>query len=251
MAQYTPLIVRLATVKDPRHKDHIVYLLPEVLLIVYASILSGYTQWKSMASFAENNADWFRQFYPYRWGFPSHHTIATICSLIDPDAFRQLFLDWMEDVIAEINAHKMGPFPEGHQPVIALDGKALRGSRASKHKKMVHIVSAYCTELRLVLGIEPVDKKSNEITAIPKILDKLVLEGSLVTIDAIGCQTDICQKTLDKKADYLLCAKENQPTLCHNIEAVFKEYLDQHPTDPEPEDNPPFLLKPSKKTVIV
>ena len=97
----------------------------------------------------------------------------------------------------------------------------------------VHIVSAYCTELRLVLGIEAVDKKSNEITAIPKILDKLV-EGSLVTIDAIGCQTDICQKILDKKADYLLCAKENQPTLCHNIEFL-RNTLD--PTDPEPEDN--------------
>ncbi len=116
---------------------------------------------------------------------------------------------------------------------------------------MVHIVSAYCTELRLVLGIEPVDKKSNEITAIPKILDKLVVEGSLVTIDAIGCQTDICQKILDKKADYFLCAKENQPTLCHNIDAVFKEHLDQHPTDPEPEDKSPFLPKPSKKTVTV
>lgn len=248
MAKYTPLVVRLETIEDPRHPDHVVYLLPEVLFIVYASILSGYTEWKSMASFAKHNADWFRQFYPYRWGFPSHHTIATVCMLIDPDAFRQIFHDWMEDIIAEINANKMGPFPEVNQHVVALDGKALRGSRAARHKKMVHIVSAYCTELKLVLGIEPVDKKSNEITAIPEILDKLVLEGSLITIDAIGCQTDICQKILDKKADYLLCAKANQPTLYHNIEAVFEEHLNQHPTDPKPEDGSPFLPRLSKKT---
>ena len=110
--------------------------------------------------------------------------------------------------------------------IIAVDGKALRGSRPAKGKKMVHIVSAYSTKLSLILGFTPVEKKSNEITAIPEVLDMLVIEGCLITSDAMGCQKEICQKIVDKKADYLICTKGNQPTLqptlCENIERVFE-----------------------------
>ena len=106
----------------------------------------------------------------------------------------------------------------------AIDGKVLRGSRPAKGKKMVQTVSAYSTKFSLVLGFTPIDKKSNEITAIPEVLDMLVIEGCLITSDAMGCQKSICQKIVDKKADYLICVKDNQPTLCRNIEDVFTQH---------------------------
>ena len=227
MFNYTPMITRIQTLAEPRSDIHVTYPLPEVLFIVYASILSGYTKWKGMERFAKYHQDWFRQFFPYKYGFPTHHTIATVCMLIDPEAFTQLFVDWVSDTVSEINVRKMGPHPEKNDNVIAIDGKALRGSRPAKGKKLVHMVSAYSSELKLILGFTPVDKKSNEITAIPEVLDRLVLEGALITSDAMDCQKNICKKIIDKNADYLLCAKDNQPTLCSNIETVFTQYIEE------------------------
>ena len=102
---------------------------------------------------------------------------------------------------------------------------------------MVQIVSAYSTKLSLVLGFTAIDKKSNEITAIPEVLDMLAIEGCLITSDAMGCQKNICQKIVDKKADYLICVKDNQPTLCSNIENTFAQHIADHPEDPVPEEN--------------
>lgn len=237
MSNYAPITARLETLTEPRSKIHVRYPLPEVLFIVYASILSGYSKWESMESFAKYNADWFRKFFPYQYGFPTHHTIETVCMLVDSKAFTQLFVDWVSDTVSEINTRKMGPFPEKNDNVIAVDGKALRGSRPVKGEKLVHIVSAYSSELNLVLGLSPVDKKSNEITAIPKVLDMLALEGALITSDAMGCQKDICKKIIDKKADYLLCAKDNQPALCSNIDTIFRQHIEEHSRDPEPADD--------------
>ncbi len=231
MAEYVTLCERLHNLSDSRDKDHIVYTLPEVLFIVYASILSDYTEWEDMEAFAKNNADWFRQFFPYQFGFPSYHTLQKVFSLIDSKAFMQLFVDWMSDLISSINTHRMGPQPEKNDNVIAIDGKALRGSRPAKGKKMIHIVSAYSSEQKLILGFTSVTQKSNEITAIPKVLDMLALEGALITSDAMGCQRDICQKIVDKEADYLLCVKNNQPTLHTNIESTFAEYIAGNPAD--------------------
>ncbi len=226
MAEYITLFDRLHTLIDPRDKDHVVYTLPEVLFIVYVSVLSDYSEWEDMEVFAKHNADWFRRYFPYRFGFPTHYTLQKVCSLIDSKAFMQLFVDWMSDLISDINTRRMGPFPEKNDNVIAIDGKALRGSRPAKGKKMIQIVSAYSSEQKLILGFTPIDKKSNEIKAIPKVLDMLVLEGALITSDAMGCQRDICQKIIDKKADYLLCVKNNQPSLHANIESVFTEHIE-------------------------
>lgn len=184
----------------------------------------------------QKNKRWFRKFFPYRWGMPTHYTIRKICMLIDPEEFEQLFVDWMHDVIQE----KKGELTDD---VIAVDGKALRGSRPAKGKKMVHIVSTYSTQLNLILGFTAVDKKSNEITAIPKVLDMLAIEGALITSDAMGCQKAICQKILDKKADYLISVKDNQPTLAANIETVFNEYIADVPVDPEPSGDNPFFAE--------
>ena len=246
MSTCTPITDRFQTLSDLRSAIHITFSLPEVLFIVYASILSGYTEWKSMANFASYNLPWFRQFFPYRWGTPSQYTIEKVCMMIDSKAFMQLFVEWMRDVIAKINDQE-GDTQVNKEAniddVIPIDGKALRGSRPAKGKKMVHIVSAYSTKLSLILGFTPVEKKSNEITAIPEILDMLVIEGCLITSDAMGCQKDICKKIVDKKADYLICAKGNQPTLCDNIKKVFTKHLADHPRDPEPSDTEEFFAE--------
>ena len=225
MAEYVTLCERLHNLSDPRDQDHVVYTLPEVLFIVYASILSDYTAWEDMEAFAKHNAAWFRQFFPYQFGFPSYHTLQKVCSLIDSEAFMQMFVDWMSDLVSDIYAHQMGPHPENNDNVIAIDGKALRGSRPAQGKKMVHIVSAYSSERKLILGFTPVTRKSNEITAIPKVLDMLALQGALITSDAMGCQREICQQVIDKEADYLLCVKSNQPALHTKIESTFTEYI--------------------------
>ena len=245
MADYDTLIERLGLLEDTRDQYHVVYPLPEVLFVVYASILSNYTAWEDMESFAINNQDWFRQFFPYQFGFPSQYTLQKVCSLVDPKAFMQLFVDWMNDVIASITFRQMGPFPETNDHVVAIDGKALKGSRQAKGKKLVHIVSAYSSEQKLILGFQPVDSKSNEITAIPKVLEMLALEGALITSDAMGCQRDICQTIVDKNADYLFSVKDNQPTLHGNIESVFTEHIENTPCDDS--DDPHFAETMEKK----
>ena len=237
MAPFTPMAERFDTLSDLRSAIHITYSLPEVLFIVYASILSGYEEWESMEDFAKYNISWFRQFFPYRWGIPSHYTIESVCMMIDPKDFMNLFVEWMGDVINEHNRKEGKTGQNIDDDVIAIDGKALRGSRPAKGKKMVQIVSAYSTKLNLVLGFTAIDKKSNEITAIPEVLDMLVIEGCLITSDAMGCQKKICQKIVDKKADYLICVKDNQPTLCSNIENTFTQHIANHPEDPESEEN--------------
>ncbi len=105
MSGYKTLIARLESLDDPRN-EQIVYPLTEVLFIVYASILSGYTTWKGMQDFARYNAGWFRQFFPYKWGFPSCYTIRIVCMLVDPDVLTRVFIDWMKDIVAAINAKK-------------------------------------------------------------------------------------------------------------------------------------------------
>ena len=252
MPACTPITDRFQTLSDSRSAIHITYSLPEVLFIVYASVLSGYNEWESMANFGSYNLTWFRQFFPYRWGMPSHHTIEKVCMMINSKAFMQLFIDWMQDVVARID-DQANDEPDNNNKqdiddVIAIDGKALRGSRPAKGKKMVHIVSAYSAKLSLILGFTPVERKSNEITAIPEILDMLVVEGCLITSDAMGCQKDICQKIVDKKADYLICAKNNQPTLCKNIEKVFTKHIEDHPKDPEPTDANVFFAETEEQS---
>jgi predicted transposase YbfD/YdcC len=239
MPTCTPITERFESLSDLRSALHITYPLPEVLFVVYASILSGYKEWKSMADFASYNLPWFRQFFPYQWGTPSLYIIEKVCMLVDPKAFMQIFVDWMGDVVAQINDQKddtEANLETNIHDVIPIDGKALKGSRPAKGKKMVHIVSAYSTKLNLILGFTPVDKKSNEITAIPELLDMLVIEGCLITSDAMGCQKEVCKKIVDKKADYLICTKGNQPTLCDNIEKVFIKHMTDNARDPEPSD---------------
>jgi predicted transposase YbfD/YdcC len=202
-----------STLSDPRrtNKGHLVYPLEEILFLTISACVSGANCWTGIQSFGEEKLDWLRKFFPYNAGIPSHDTISDLFILLSPTAFGTCFMDWINTI------HQL----TGGQ-VVAIDGKTVRGALSNGGKKSaLHIVSAYASMQRICLGQVAVDEKSNEITAIPRILDLLTLEGCIVTTDAMGCQKDIAAKIISKQADYILMVKDNQPGLKEQIVKVF------------------------------
>lgn len=153
--------------------------------------------------------DWLRQYFPYTNGIASHDVLGKLIALIDPVEFNGCFAQWINS-LSELTDDE----------VVAIDGKSLRGS-ATQYRSALHLVSAYATQNRLCLAQQCVSEKSNEITAIPLLLDTLDIQQCVVTIDAMGCQTGIAQKILDKKADYILMVKDNQKGLKQQTQKVF------------------------------
>jgi len=200
-----------SSLPDPRRttKGHFYYPLDEILFLVISAVLSGADGWVSIHTFGKLKLDWLRQYLPYENGIPSHDVLGKVFALLDPVAFNTCFTLWVNS-ISKLTAGE----------VIAIDGKTLCGS-ASQNKKAFHLVSAYATQNRLCLAQQCVNEKSNEITAIPLLLDMLTIENCVVTLDAMGCQSDIAQKILDKHADYILMVKDNQKSLRQQIEKVF------------------------------
>lgn len=196
---------------DPRVKRTREHLLEEILLIAVAAVLSGAESWNDISDYGESKQDWLRTFLSLPGGIPSHDTFNRVFSALDPEEFEQGFAAWVAS-IAKLTAGE----------VVAIDGKTLCGSRQSGKKQLVHMVSAWASANNLVLGQRKVDDKSNEITAIPKLLAALELSGTVVTIDAMGCQRAIAEKIIDKKADYILAVKENQQLLLDDIKDSFQ-----------------------------
>lgn len=158
---------------------------------------------------------WLKQFLELKNGIPSHDTFARVFSRLDPKQFQKCFLNWVKSV------HKL---TDGE--LVAIDGKTLRHSFDHKNEQnSIHMVSAWMASQRLVLGQVKVDEKSNEITAIPKLLNLLYLKGCIVTIDAMGCQKDIVKKIAEKEADYIITLKKNQNSLYERVEELFKEAI--------------------------
>jgi predicted transposase YbfD/YdcC len=157
-----------------------------------------------------------RRFLPYKHGIPSHDALNDLMNALDPRLFSECFITWV------------GGLRDSGPDIVAVDGRDSRRTHAkSKGRQPLHLVSAWASRQRLVLGQEATDIKSNEITAIPLLLQRLELKGALVTIDAMGCQTKIAATILDRGADYLLAVKENQPTLHDDI----KRYFDDAPAE--------------------
>ena len=201
------------SLKDPRRtsKGHFYYPMDEILFLVIVSVLCGADSWVSISLFGKTKTGWLRQFLPYSNGIPSHDVLGKVFALIDPVQFNVCFMDWVNS-ISELTQGE----------VVAIDGKSLRGSGDKAIGRPVfHLVSAYAAGNRPCLGQQCVTEKSNEITAIPKLLDALAIGGSTVTMDAMGCQQDIAQKVLDKRADYILMVKDNQEELRQQVEKVF------------------------------
>jgi predicted transposase YbfD/YdcC len=183
-----------------------------VLLLCLLAVLAGAETFVDIARFGEKKIELLRRFRPFRHGTPAHDHLGDILAVLDAEQFQRCFVDW----VAALTGTR--------REVVAIDGKTLRRSGGKKDAQAaVHMVSAFAAHQRLVLGQVKVADKSNEIVAIPKLLDLLAIEGAVVTIDAIGCQRDIAQKILAKKADYVLALKGNQGTLREDVELFAAE----------------------------
>ena len=197
---------------DSRQPGKVIYPLDEVLLLVLLATLAGAEAFTDIARFGEKKLALLRRFRPFRDGTPPHDRIGDIFASLEAEPFQRCFVAWMAAVTG---------IPAG---VIAIDGKTVRRSgRKRDDQAPIHMVSAFAARQRLVLGQVKVAEKSNEITAIPKLLSMLAIEGAIVTIDAMGCQRDIAQKILDKKADYVLALKGNQGSLRADVELFATE----------------------------
>ena len=197
---------------DYRQPGKITCSLNEILLLCLLAVLAGADTVVDIARFGVAKRDLLRRFLPYADGTPSHDQLGDFLAALDPQAFQRCFAAWVAAITG---------MPEG---VIAIDGKTVRSSWRKKGKcDPIHIVSAFAARQRLVLAQTKVDDKSNEIIAIPKLLDLLAIEGAIVTIDAMGCQRAIAQKIVDKNAEYVLALKGNQGTLLSDVELFVAE----------------------------
>ena len=199
-----------SALKDPRQSCKILYPLPEIMLVLLCATLATAEDFVEIKLWGESNLPFLRRFLPFRDGIPSHDTLNDVVNALDPDLFKQCFVCFVEGL------------RDDDPDIIAIDGKTSRRSHnRTKGIKPLHLVSAWASRQRLVLGQQAVDEKSNEITAIPLLLERLALNGALVTIDAMGAQTAIVAAILAKGADYLVALKENQSNLAGEAQLYF------------------------------
>jgi predicted transposase YbfD/YdcC len=199
---------------DPRQSKKVLYPLDEVLFLTLCAVLCGADGWVGVALFGKQKLAFLRRFLPFANGTPSHDQLGLIFGALDATAFQACFIAWTQALSGTIAG------------VVAVDGKTLRRSfDRTGNKGAVHMVSAWSSAQKLVLGARAVDEKSNEITAIPELLDLLAIKGAIVTIDAMGCQKKIAEKIIDKKADYIFGLKGNQGSLRDDVELLFTEQL--------------------------
>jgi predicted transposase YbfD/YdcC len=197
--------------KDPRREERCRHTLQDIIVIALCATIAGAQDWQEITTFGEKRHDWLKRFLKLPNGIPSHDTFERVFDRINPQAFQNCFLNWVE-AIREV-------LPIKH---IAIDGKTLRSSGTDKLKAL-HLVSAWATEQHLSLGQVAVDDKSNEITAIPELLDLLDITGAIVTIDAMGCQKAIAQKITAQGGDYILTVKDNQEHLLTDIQQALSD----------------------------
>jgi len=209
--------------EDPRLERSKKHQLLDIIVISICGTICGMESWVEMEDFGNTRKDWFSKFLDLEHGIPSHDTFRRVFSLIDPKAFQKCFLTWVEALCSSCE--------EKH---VAIDGKTLRRSFDKvSDKPALHLVSAWSASNNFVLGQVAVDDKSNEIVAIPKLLDILAARGCIFTMDAMGCQKSITEKIVDKKADYVLCLKENHPNLYAEAQRFFEDssnvkYIDEY-----------------------
>ena len=212
----TSLIAHLLEIEDPRIDRTRRHKLLDILVIAICAVICGADDWVEVELFGQAKEVWLRTILELPNGIPSHDTFGRVFARIDPEQFRNSFMSWVQAVQEVLKGQ-----------VIAVDGKELRGSKdGNAGKSAIDMVSAWATADQIVLGQQKVHEKSNEITAIPKLLQLLELEGCIVTIDAIGCQTEIVEQIVQKNADYVLALKENQGRLYEDAELAFKDALE-------------------------
>ena len=197
--------------KDPRRAHRRLHLLQDVIAIALCATIAGAQDWQEIETFGRKRRDWLKRFLKLPHGIPSHDTFERVFDRLNPQAFQACFRGWVQALQQALGIEH-----------VAIDGKTLRGS-GSAQLGPLHLVSAWATGQRLSLGQVAVDAKSNEITAIPALLELLDLKGALVTIDAMGCQKAIARKVIDQGGDYILTVKENQEHLRADIQEALAQ----------------------------
>jgi predicted transposase YbfD/YdcC len=190
---------------NKRHK------LLDIITIALCAVICGADSWEDIEEFGITKEEWFEGFLELPHGIPAHDTFARVFASMNPKEFQEAFLRWIEAI--QVTTRNR---------IVAIDGKTLRRSY-EKHKSPLHLVSAWACENKMVLGQVKTKEKSNEITAIPELLQVLALEGCIVTLDAMGCQKEIVKTIIDKGADYVLGLKGNQGTLHNDVELYFED----------------------------
>jgi predicted transposase YbfD/YdcC len=206
------LLDHFSALEDPRQAWKVVYPLPEILLTVLCGSMAGAEDFIEIRDWGRLHLDFLRRFLPFEHGIPSHDTLNDVVNALNGELFSGCFAAWVQGLA------------EAEPDIVAIDGKTSRRTHnRARGREPLHLVSAWASRQRLVLGQQACEAKSNEITAIPLLLERLQLTGALITIDAMGCQTKIAQKILDKQADYLLAVKDNWPALHAEIERYFDD----------------------------
>lgn len=201
-----------SSLEDPRVDRTKRYPLEEIILLIISATISGCEGWKSIRDFGLLKLAWLRQFLPFENGVPVDDTLARVMRKLDTKQFANCFTAWMKSISKQTKGD-----------VIAIDGKTLRRSYdASSSKAAIHMVSAWSSANGVVLGQEKTAEKSNEITAIPELLNTLAIKGCIVTIDAMGCQKAIAEQIIKQKGDYLLALKGNQGSLFEEVKSFFE-----------------------------
>lgn len=219
MAHHDPALAiqtHFADLEDPRIERSRRHDLLDIVVIAICAVICGADGWVDIAKYGRAKRDWLATFLALPHGIPSHDTFRRVFCLLKPEAFLECFQRWIDALSAGLGLKR-----------IAIDGKTLRRSfdRATG-KAALHLVSAWASEQHLVLGQVAVDTKSNEITAIPKLLELLDVSGAIVTIDAMGCQKDIAAQIRAAGGDYVLTVKDNQPHLLEDVERCFEQAVD-------------------------
>lgn len=205
------LVEVLEGIEDNRRERSVWYPLHEVLFIFLAAVICGATSYVKVEMFGKSKEKWLKKYIKLENGVPDACTFRNVVRSIDTQQLHTVFIEWMKDAVENITG------------VVAIDGKQARRTKDEK-KRPLHVVSAFSAECGLVLGQLACEEKSNEITAIPKLLEQLELKGCIVTIDAIGTQSEIAAAITNKGADYILSLKENQQNLYKDVKLYFEEY---------------------------
>ena len=205
------IITHFLPLEDSRIDRNKKHELIDIIVLSICSVCSGANGWEAIEAFGHEKLEWLRKYIPLKNGVPSHDCINYVLARLSAESFRDCFMNWTQSVMKSCPGE-----------IIALDGKTARGSRDRKNdKNPLHMVSAWACQQRLVLGQEAIDDKSNEITAIPKLLKLLEIKGCIITIDAMGCQHAITDQIIGQKGDYVIGLKGNQGNLHEAVNDFF------------------------------
>jgi len=205
------LMAHFLVVHDPRLDRNKEHNLLDIIGLVICAVICGADSFVEIAQYGQAKKKWLKTFLQLPNGIPSHDTLGRVFALLDPEQFQRGFTSWVK-AVSDLTAGE----------VVAIDGKTVRRAYQLGGKAL-HVVSAFATANGITLGQRATDKKSNEITAIPKLLKTLQLQGCIITIDAMGCQKKIAKTVLEQGADYVLAVKGNQKTIYQDLQELFSD----------------------------